>query len=481
MFDYLIDVSLRQRGLVLLVVLGLAGSGIVSLLNLPIDAVPDITNTQVMALTSAPALGPKEVEQFITIPIENAMNGIPSIKEVRSFSQFGISGVTIIFEDGTDIYWARQQVSERLVQVRADIPAEFGQPEMGPIATGLGEVYQFELRNAPDSSEPRSLMELRTILDWDVARRLKSVPGVVEVNALGGELKTYEVELDPDRLQARGISLNQVFEAIRRNNVNAGGGYIQKPNGELRVIRGVGLISKLQDLESVILETTPGGTPIYVRDVGTVRFAPMIRQGAATRDGRGEAVTAIVYLLAGENGRVVVDRLKEKVKEIEKVLPEGVIIDAYYDRSTLIEKTIGTVARNLAEGGVLVIVVLLVLLGNLRAGLIVATAIPLSMLFAGDLMLAYGIAGSLMSLGAIDFGLIVDSAVIVVENCVSHLSHALPGASARRGHPPCHAGGSSARGLRGGDHHHGPPADPGSGRGRGQDVPAHGSDGHLCA
>ncbi len=431
MFDYLIDASLKQRGLMLLLMLGLAGSGIVSLLNLPIDAVPDITNTQVMALTSAPALGPQEVEQFITIPVENAMNGIPSIKEVRSFSQLGISGVTIIFEDGTDIYWARQQVSERLVQVRADIPEEFGQPEMGPIATGLGEIYQFELRNAPDCSEPRSLMELRTILDWDVARRLKSVPGVVEVNALGGELKTYEVELDPDRLQARGISLNQVFEAIRRNNVNAGGGYIQKPNGELRVIRGVGLISKLQDLESVILETTPGGTPIFARDVGTVRFAPMIRQGAATRDGRGEAVTAIVYLLAGENGRVVVDRLKEKVREIEKVLPEGVIIDAYYDRSTLIEKTIGTVARNLAEGGVLVIVVLLVLLGNLRAALIVATAIPLSMLFAGDLMLAYGIAGSLMSLGAIDFGLIVDSAVIVVENCVSRLSHAAPGADAR--------------------------------------------------
>lgn len=431
MFDYLIDASLKQRGLMLLLMLGLAGSGIVSSLNLPIDAVPDITNTQVMALTSAPALGPQEVEQFITIPVENAMNGIPSIKEVRSFSQLGISGVTIIFQDGTDIYWARQQVSERLVQVRADIPEEFGQPEMGPIATGLGEIYQFELRNAPDCSEPRSLMELRTILDWDVARRLKSVPGVVEVNALGGELKTYEVELDPDRLQARGISLNQVFEAIRRNNVNAGGGYMQKPNGELRVIRGVGLISKLQDLECVILETTPGGTPIFARDVGTVRFAPMIRQGAATRDGRGEAITAIVYLLAGENGRVVVDRLKEKVREIEKVLPEGVIIDAYYDRSTLIEKTIGTVARNLAEGGVLVIVVLLVLLGNLRAALIVATAIPLSMLFAGDLMLAYGIAGSLMSLGAIDFGLIVDSAVIVVENCVSRLSHAPPGADAR--------------------------------------------------
>jgi cobalt-zinc-cadmium resistance protein CzcA len=429
-FDYLIESSLRSRGLVLLVMVGLVASGVYSLLNLPIDAVPDITNVQVMALTSAPALGPEEVEQFITIPVENAMNGIPRIKEVRSFSQFGISGVTIVFQDGTDIYWARQQVGERLDQARSSIPEEFGQPEMGPIATGLGEIYQFEVRNAEGSHHPRSPMELRTILDWEVARRLKSVPGVVEVNALGGELKTYEVELDPSRLHARKIALNQVYEAIRRNNANAGGGYIQR-NGELRVIRGVGLISNLKALEEVIIETTPDGTPIYIRDVGRVRLAPMIRQGAATRDGRGEAVTAIVYLLAGENGRVVVDRIKEKVAEIQKDLPEGVVIDPYYDRSVLIERTIETVAHNLAEGGVLVIAVLLVLLGNLRAGLIVALAIPLSMLFAGNLMAYFGIAGSLMSLGAIDFGLIVDSAVIVIENCVSRLAHAAKGDDAR--------------------------------------------------
>ncbi|MBV8610385.1 MAG: efflux RND transporter permease subunit [Singulisphaera sp.] len=430
MFDSLIRYSLSNRGFVPLLLLGLVGSGLFSLARLPVDAVPDITNTQVMAMTSAPALGPEEVEQFITIPVENAMNGIPRIKEVRSFSQFGISGVTIVFEDGTDIYWARQQVGERLDQARTSIPQEFGQPEMGPIATGLGEVFQFQLRNAEGSPNPRSLMELRTILDWEVARRLKSVPGVVEVNALGGELKTYEVELDPNRLLARGIALNQVYEAIRRNNLNAGGGYIQR-NGELRVIRGVGLIDSLKDLEEVVLATTGGGTPIYVRDVGTVRFAPMLRHGAATRDGRGEAVTAIVYLLAGENGRVVVDRIKRKVEEIQGELPEGVVIDAYYDRSVFIEKTIGTVARNLAEGGVLVVAVLLILLGDLRAGLIVALAIPLSMLFAGNLMLAFGIAGSLMSLGAIDFGLIVDSAVIVIENCVRHLAHADPRRRAR--------------------------------------------------
>ena len=269
-------------------------------------------------------------------------------------------------------------------------------------------------------------MELRTVLDWEVARRLKSVPGVVEVNALGGELKTYEVQLDPKRLSARGIAVNQVFEAIRRNNANAGGGYIQH-GGELRVIRGVGPDRRsLRIWRRWCSPPRRAGHRSTSATSVTVRFAPMIRQGAATRDGRGEAVTAIVYLLAGENGRVVVGRIKEKIQEIQESLPEGVVIDTYYDRSVLIEKTIGTVAHNLAEGGILVIAVLLVLLGNLRAGLIVALAIPLSMLFAGNLMLYYGIAGSLMSLGAIDFGLVVDSAVIIIENCVSHLAHADP-------------------------------------------------------
>jgi heavy metal efflux system protein len=427
MMDALIRYSLKSRGFVVLMLAALVGSGVYSLLHLPIDAVPDITNVQVMALTSAPSLGPQEVEQFLTIPVENAMNGIPRIREIRSYSQFGISGVTVIFQEGTDIYWARQQVGERLRQVNATVPQEFGTPEMGPIATGLGEIYQFELRNADDAPRRRSLMELRTILDWEVARPLKSVPGVIEVNALGGELKTFSIRLDPDRLSARGIAVNRVFEAVRRNNGNAGGGYIQK-NGEIRVIRGIGLIGTLKDLEEVVLDTTPDGTPIYVRDVGDVTLSPMIRQGAATRDGRGEAVTAIVYLLAGENSRVVVDRIKAKVSEIQAQLPDGVVIDPYYDRSALIERTIATVARNLAEGGILVVAVLLALLGNLRAGLIVALAIPLSMLFAGNLMLAAGVAGSLMSLGALDFGLIVDSAVIVMENAVSRLAHAGAGA-----------------------------------------------------
>ena len=349
MIDRPIRYSLQNRGFVCLMLVALLGTGAYALVHLPFDALPDLTNVQVMALTDAPALGPEEIEQFITIPVENAMNGIPRIKEIRSYSQVGVSGVTIIFEDGTDIYWARQQVSERLVQVHASIPEGFGTPEMGPVATGLGEIYQFEVRNAPGSRQPRSLMDLRTILDWDVARPLKSVPGVIEVNALGGELKTYEVRLDPNRLLARGIAVDQVFEAVRHNNANAGGGYIQH-RGELRVIRGIGLVSTLKDLEEIVLQTTADGTPIHIRDVAEVCYAPMLRHGAATRDGRGEAVTAIAYLLAGENSRVVVERIEAKIREIEKDLPEGVIIDAYYDRATLIEKTISASPGTLPRG-----------------------------------------------------------------------------------------------------------------------------------
>ncbi|MDB5351706.1 MAG: czcA 4 [Planctomycetota bacterium] len=430
MFDRLIIGSLRSRGFVIVAMVALIASGTFALIRLPIDAVPDVTNVQVMALTNAPSLGPEEVEQFITIPVENAMNGIPYIQEVRSFSQVGISGVTIVFRDGTDIYWARQQVGERLDQVRGEIPREFGQPEMGPISTGLGEVFQFEVKNSLGVSTKRSLMELRTILDWEIARRLKTVPGVVEVNAFGGELKTYEVQLDPNRLVARGISVNRVFEAIERNNSNAGGGYIER-NGEQRIIRAVALVGNLKSLEEIVLDTSRDGTPILVRDVATVRFAPMLRHGAATRDGRGEAVTATILMLSGENSRAVVKRIKTRLQEIEKVLPPGIKIEPFYDRAVLIQKTLSTVASNLAEGGILVVAVLLLFLGNLRAGLIVALAIPLSMLFAGDLMYTFGIAGSLMSLGALDFGLIVDSAVIVMENCVSRLAHARQGETAK--------------------------------------------------
>jgi cobalt-zinc-cadmium resistance protein CzcA len=429
MFDRLIDGALKKRPFVLLVLMGVIAVGGYSLLTLPIDAVPDVTNVQVMALTSAAALGPDEIEQFVTIPVENSMNGIPKVREIRSFSQFGLSGVTIVFDEGTDIYWARQQVGERLIQARGQIPAEFGSPEMGPIATGLGEIFQFEVKNAPDAAKPLSPMELRTLLDWEIARPLKGVPGVVEVNAFGGELKTYEVRLDPEKMQARGVAANAIFEAIRENNSNAGGGYLER-NGEQRIIRAVGLVGTLHDLSEIVLDVTPDGTPIVIGDVAEVRFAPMLRTGAVTRDGNGEVVTATVMMLAGENSRVVVGRIKRELDEIRTRLPDGVVIEPYYDRSVLIGKTLSTVAGNLLEGGLLVVLVLLALLGNMRAGLIVALTIPLSMLFAGSLMKYTGVAGSLMSLGAIDFGLIVDSSVIVMENCVARLAHAPPGSNA---------------------------------------------------
>ena len=353
------------------------------------------------------------------------MNGIPRIKEVRSITQFGFSSVTVVFEEGTDVYWARQLVNERLMRVREDIPEGFGSPGMGPIATGLSEIYLLEVRRAGREAEafldgvahpPRlgggrpAAGRARGDRGQHVRRRVEDVRGPARPQAAAG----------PRNLGHPGL------RGAAANNGNAGGGYIKR-NGQVRVIRAKGLVSSLKDIEEVVLDVTPGGTPIYVRDVGEVRFATKIRQGVVTRDGGGEVVTATVLLLAGENGRVVVNRVKSKLEEIRKALPEGVVIDSFYDRATLINKAITTVARNLAEGGVLVIVVLLVLLGNLRAGLIVALAIPLSMLFAGNLMLYFGIAGSLMSLGAIDFGLIVDGAVIVIENCVGRLSHARPG------------------------------------------------------
>ncbi|HTU23432.1 MAG TPA: CusA/CzcA family heavy metal efflux RND transporter [Gemmataceae bacterium] len=429
MFDSLIRAALNHRALIVLLLVALIVSGVWSALHLPIDALPDISPTLVGVLTDAPSLGPEEVEQFITIPVENGVNGIPKIKEVRSVSQQGLSLVWLIFEDGTDIYWARGQVAQRLPQISAAIPPGFGQPEMGPIATGLGEIFQFEIKNAPDNPHPLSLMELRTILDWEVARPLKSVPGVIEVNSFGGDLKTYQAQIDPQRLMARNIPINKVFDVLRQNNSNAGGGYTEN-NGEVRIVRGEGLIRSLEDMDNVVLDTTPEGTPIYIRDVGRSVNAPMLRRGAVTRDGKGETATAIVYMLLGENARVVVGRIEKKLEQIRaKLRPKGVIVETYYNRRTLIDRAIHTVAHNLTEGAVLVILVLLLLLGNLRAGLIVAAAIPLSMLFAGNLMLYFGIAGSLMSLGAIDFGLIVDSSVIVMENCVSRLAHARPNRS----------------------------------------------------
>ena len=415
----LIDFSLDNRFLVVMAVALLIGLGLWSMLQLPIDAVPDVTNVQVQILTKAPALGAEEIERFITFPVEAAMSGIPRVEEIRSVSQFGLSAVTVVFEERTDIYWARQLISERLNEARGNIPEEMGSPEIGPISTGLGEIYQFEVRSKPGYNH--TPMKLREILDWQIAYQLRGVPGVIEVNTFGGELKTYEVQVNPQKLQNFRIPLNRVLDALRENNANAGGGYLIHFD-EQRIVRGEGLISDIGDIEDIILRTTDAGTPIFVRDIGEARFAPMLRQGAVTRDDRGEVVIGVVMLLMGENARVVVDRVAEKIDQIQKTLPEGVVIDTFYDRTDLVRRTIRTVVVNLAEGGFLVIVVLLLLLGNLRAGLIVALAIPLSLLGAFVGMMLAGLSGNLMSLGAIDFGMIVDGSVVMVENMVRRLS-----------------------------------------------------------
>lgn len=427
MINRIIDFSLDNRFLVSTLWLLAVALGFHALLQLPIDAVPDVTNVQVQILTNSPGLAPEEVERFVSFPVETAMSGLPRIEEIRSVSKFGLSVVTVVFEEGSDIYWARQLVAERLGAAREQIPDGYGEPEMGPISTGLGEIYQFEVRGdpmcaegEPDTEACYTAMELRTILDWFVNYQLRSVPGIVEVSSFGGELQTYQVTLDPERLVAHGLAVGEVFEAVEANNRNVGGGYIAR-GGEQYLIRGEGLIETLEDLESVVLAHDGHGTAVTVGDVGRAELAPMIRQGAVTRDGRGEAVVGIVMMLIGENSRVVVDQVKEKIAQVEKTLPPGVTLDPFYDRTELVRRTIRTVAENLAEGGLLVVLVLLLLLGNLRAGLIVSSAIPLSMLVAFIAMRQAGISGNLMSLGAIDFGLIVDGSVVMIENIVRQL------------------------------------------------------------
>ena len=415
MVNSVIEWSLENRFIVILLSIVLLGVGFVSMSTLPLDAVPDLTNVQVQVLTTSPALGPVEVEQFITFPVENAMSGLPGVSEIRSISRFGLSAVTVAFEDGTDIYWARNLINERLQQARENIPPGMGDPQMGPIATGMSEIYQFEVRSKP--GHDFSLMDLRTILDWQIAFQLRSVPGVIEVNTFGGELKTYEVQVDPHKLLNYGITLGQLFASIEANNGNAGGGYITH-GSEQRLIRGEGLVSSLADIGNIILDSRSDGTPIRVSDVAEVKFAPMLRQGAVTRDGNREAVTGMVMMLMGANSRQVVADVKEKIKGIQSTLPDGVYIDTFYDRTELVDKTIHTIAENIGVGVFLVIVMLLLLLGDVRAGLIVAAAIPLSAMSALIAMKVGGVSANLMSLGAVDFGVIVDGAVVMIENAV---------------------------------------------------------------
>ncbi|CAN5915435.1 CusA/CzcA family heavy metal efflux RND transporter [soil metagenome] len=418
--------SLRNRMLVIVGALLLVGFGVRAALHLPIDAVPDVTNVQIQIITTAPALSPVEVEQYVSVPVERTMAGIPNTTEVRSISKYGISVVTIAFEDGTDIYFARQLVAERMREAEEAVPKEYGTPEMGPISTGLGEIYQFVVRG--DGKSPRVLKET---LDWYIGPQLRMVPGVVEVNSFGGETKQYQVALDARRLQASGVTVSDVVDAIRRANGNAGGGYLE--HGKEQVVVGsLGLVQSIDDLKTVVISHSADGVPITIgRIASRVEVGSALRRGAASIDGGGEVTVGVVMMLKGANARIVTDAVKAKIAELAPSLPRGIRIEPFYDRAALVDRTIHTVAKNLAEGAILVILVLVVLLGNLRAGAIVALVIPIAMLFALLLMNATGASGNLMSLGAIDFGLIVDGAVIVVENAVRRLSEA----QAREGRP----------------------------------------------
>lgn len=422
LLSVIVDWSLRNRPVVILATIVFTLFGLRSAANLTIDAVPDVTNVQVAIITAAPALSPVEVEQYVTVPVERAMAGIPKTTQVRSISKYGLSVVTIVFQDDTSIYFARQLVSERMREAEDAVASRYGKPEMGPITTGLGEVFQFVVKN-----DALTLMQLEELLDWQIAPQLRTVPGIVEVNSFGGEDRQYQVVLDPKRLQAAGISVAQVVDALEKSNANAGGGYIEY-GGEHFVIGSDGLVKDLDDLRHVVIGSTPQGVPITIAAVGEARFGPRLRRGAASSDGKGEVVVGVALMLMGENSRTVTDAVKARLAAIQSSLPEGTHIEPFYDRSVLVGRTIRTVAKNLVEGALLVVFVLLVLLGDLRAGLVVATIIPLALLFAIAVMNATGLSGNLMSLGAIDFGLIVDGAVIIVENAVRRLGQRQEGA-----------------------------------------------------
>jgi heavy metal efflux system protein len=417
MLTKIIEFSLVHRSMVILLTVMMAAAGLYSAMKLPIDAVPDMTNVQVQVVTNAGSLSPIEVERYVTFPVEATMGGLPNVEELRSVSKFGISVVTIVFKERTDIYRARQFVAERLPDAASKIPSGYGTPAIGPLSTALGEILQFEVR-----SDRHSSMELRTMLEWEISPKLRQVKGVTEINTHGGSYKTYEVQPDPDRMTSYGVSMDLLFQCLKNNNATSGGGYVIH-HDEQRFIRGLSLLKSERDIEAVVVRREADGTALLVRDIASVCIAPLTRQGAVTRDGRGEIVTGMVMMLIGENSREVVIAAKERLKEIEAILPKGVRLEITYDRAALIGRTLKTVLTNLTEGGMLVVIVLLLMLGNLRAGIIVALAIPLSMLFATNVMLATGVTASLMSLGAIDFGLIVDSSVIMVENCIRKLAH----------------------------------------------------------
>lgn len=422
MLNRIINFSIKNKLIIGIFIIALVGFGIYELRRLPIDAVPDITNNQVQVITVAPALGATDVERLITFPIEQANSNIPYLKELRSYSSFGLSVITLVFEDDVDVYWARQQIAERLQQVQEELPKGFGSPFLAPITTGLGEIYQYVVRPEKGYEKKYSAMELRTIQDWIVRKQLLGVKGVADVSSFGGLLKQYEIAVEPEKLFAYRISIADVFEALERNNQNTGGSYIEKGPTAL-FIRSEGLVGSIHDIENIVVKNLPDGLPLLIRDVAEVRFGNATRYGALTYNGEQQVSGALVLMLKGANSNEVIRNVKERIEEIKKTLPEGVTIEPFIDRTKMVNNAISTVSQNLMEGALIVVFVLVLFLGNLRAGLLVASVIPLSMLFAIILMNLFGVSGNLMSLGALDFGLIVDGAVIIVEAVMHRLSH----------------------------------------------------------
>ena len=419
MFQKLITYSIRHKLVIGVLSIALTIWGVWSLVHLPFDSTPDITDNQVQVITQAPSLGAQEVEQYVTTPVEMALANIPRIQERRSISRSGLSVITLVFDDAADIYWARSQVSQVVEQLEKELPKNT-ETEMGPIATGLGEIYHYTIRAKEGYEHKYSLTQLRTIQDWIVRKQLSGTPGVAEVSGWGGYVKQYEVAINTDQLNASGVSVNEVFEALQRNNANTGGSYIEQ-NSNQYYIRGIGVVKNLEDVANITVKTVDG-IPVKVGDVAKVQLGHATRFGAVTRNGEGEVVAGIAIMLKGENFQKVSKNVKERINQIQKSLPEGVVIEPFIDRTNLVDRVEGTIARNLIEGGLIVIFVLVIFLGNWRAGLVVASVIPLSMLFAFGMMKTFGIDGNLMSLGAIDFGMIVDSAVIIVEAVVTHIN-----------------------------------------------------------
>ena len=419
MLNTIVRFSIQKKLFVALTTLFLFLGGLYAMFTLPIDAVPDITNNQVQIVTVSPTLAPQEVEQLITMPVEISMSNIMNVEEIRSVSRFGLSLVTVVFKENVPTLQARQLVNEQIQAVAGEIPSELGTPELMPITTGLGEIYQYVLRVDEKYKDKYDAMELRTIQDWIVKRQLSGIPGIVEINSFGGNLKQYEIAIDPDALSALQITIGDVFEALSKNNQNTGASYIEKV-GKAYYIRSEGMIEKMKDIEKIVV-TNRGGMPVHISDIGKVGFGSAKRFGAMTIDGEGECVGGIAMMLKGANANVVTKTLEQRVAKVQKILPEGVTIEPYLNRSELVNRNISTVIFNLIEGALIVFLVLIIFLGDIRSGLIVASVIPLAMLFAFIMMRIFGVSANLMSLGAIDFGIVVDGSIVILEGILAHI------------------------------------------------------------